>query len=283
MNRIIIALLILPFFIACNQKEIKQLKEQNLALAKVTSEKEIAINDFVTTLNSIEENLDIIRVKEKIVTENSENPDKSQRTKIESTLTSINDILEQNRLKIDNLDKRINKSWYQNSKLRKLTTRLKNDVTSKEADIVILTEQIAKLDIKIDGLNTQVDNLNTTVTDLATQNTENSKLIEEKTNSLNTAYYYIGTASDLKEKQIASKKGGIIGVGSTTILDENFNTKEFKEIDIRETNLIPIKGEKIDLVTTHPLSSFKFEAGKGLSIINIEQFWKSSKYLVIKI
>lgn len=283
MKRIIIALLILPFFVACNQKEIKQLKEQNQALTNVTNEKEVALNDFIATLNSIEENLEIIREKEKIVTVNSENPDKSQKTKITSTLTSINDILEQNRLKIDDLDKKLKNSWYKNSKLRKLTKRLKNDVANKEADIVILQERIAGLDIKVEGLTTQVDSLNTNVTDLTAQNEESAKLIEEKTNNLNTAFYFVGTGSDLKEKQIASKKGGIIGIGSATVLNENFESKEFKQIDIRETALIPIEGEKIDLITTHPLSSFKFEAGKGLSIINAEQFWKNSKYLVIKV
>tara|TARA_R110001583_G_scaffold39881_3_gene127758 strand:+ start:318 stop:1172 length:855 start_codon:yes stop_codon:yes gene_type:complete len=283
MKRIIIALLILPFFIACNQKEIKQLKEQNQALTNVTNEKEVALNDFVATLNSIEENLEVIREKEKIVAVNSENPDKSQKTKITSTLTSINDILEQNRLKIDDLDKKLKNSWYKNSKLRKLTERLKNDVANKEADIVILQEKIAGLDIKVEGLNIQVDGLNTSVTDLSAQNEESAKLIEEKTNSLNTAFYFVGTGSDLKEKQIASKKGGIIGIGSATVLNENFDSKEFKQIDIRETALIPIEGEKIDLITTHPISSFKFEAGKGLSIINVEQFWKNSKYLVIKV
>ena len=283
MKRIIIALLILPFFVACNQKEIKQLKEGNLQLTNITNEKEVALNDFVATLNSIEENLEIIREKEKIVAVNSENPDKSQKTKITSTLTSINDILEQNRLKIDDLDKKLKNSWYKNSKLRKLTERLKSDVANKEADIVILQEKIAGLDIKVEGLTTQVDGLNTSVTDLTAQNEESAKLIEEKTNSLNTAFYFVGTGSDLKEKQIVSKEGGIIGIGSATVLNENFNSKEFKQIDIRETALISIEGEKIDLITTHPLSSFKFEAGKGLSIINVEQFWKNSKYLVIKV
>ena len=254
-----------------------------LTLTNVTNEKEVALNDFVATLNSIEENLEVIREKEKIVAVNSENPDKSQKTKITSTLTSINDILEQNRLKIDDLDKKLKNSWYKNSKLRKLTERLKNDVANKEADIVILQEKIAGLDIKVEGLNIQVDGLNTSVTDLSAQNEESAKLIEEKTNSLNTAFYFVGTGSDLKEKQIASKKGGIIGIGSATVLNENFDSKEFKQIDIRETALIPIEGEKIDLITTHPISSFKFEAGKGLSIINVEQFWKNSKYLVIKV
>lgn len=283
MKRIIIALLILPFFVACNQKEIKQLKKQNQVLTNTASEKEVAINDFVATLNSIEENLEIIREKEKIVAVNSENPGKSQKTEITSTLTSINSILEQNRLKIDDLDKKLKNSWYKNSKLRKLTEILRNDVASKEADIIILKEKITALNIKVDGLNTQVDGLNTTVTNLTTQNEESAKLIKVKTNNLNTAFYYMGTSSDLKAKQIASKKGGIVGIGSATVLNENFNSKEFKQIDIRETTLIPIEGNKIDLITSHPLNSFKFEVGKGLSIINVEQFWKNSKYLVIKV
>ncbi|MGZ2370939.1 Cbp1 family collagen-binding glycoprotein adhesin [Ancylomarina sp. YFZ004] len=283
MKRIIFALLILPFFVACNQKEIKQLKEDNLQLTNVANQKEVAINDFVATLNSIEENLDIIKEKEKIVLVNSENPDKSQKQKISSTLNSINNILEQNRLKVAELDKKLKNSWYQNSKLRKLTTRLKTDIAKKEADIIILKEQIADLDIKVDGLTTEVENLNTSVTDLSAQNAESAKTIEEKTNNLNTAYYVIGSSSELKLKQIITKRGGIIGIGSATVLNENFDSKEFKQIDIRETALIPITGEKVELVTTHPLNSFKFEVGKGLAIIDAEQFWKSSKYLVVKV
>ena len=283
MKRIIFALLILPFFVACNQKEIKQLKEDNLQLTNEANQKEVAINDFVASLNSIEENLDIIKEKEKIVLVNSENPDKSQKQKISSTLSSINNILEQNRLKIAELDKKLKNSWYKNSKLRKLTTRLKTDIAKKEADIIILKEQIADLDIKVEGLTADVENLNTSVTDLTAQNVESAKLIEEKTNNLNTAYYLVGTSSELKLKQVISKKGGIIGIGSATVLNENFDSKEFKQIDIREIALIPIEGEKVELITTHPQGSFKIEEGKGLAIIDAEKFWKSSKYLVVKV
>ena len=283
MKRIIIALSILPFFVACNQKEIKQLKEQNQELTIAANEKEVAINDFVATLNSIEENIEIIKEKENIVVVNSENPDKSQKQKISSALTSINNILEQNRLKIAELDKKLKNGWYQNSKLRKLTDRLKADVAQKEADIVILTENIASLNIKVAGLTTNVASLNTTVDSLSTENAERAKLIEEKTNNLNTAYYVIGSSSELKSKNIITKKGGIIGIGSATVLNENFDSREFNQIDIREIALIPIEGEKIEVITTHPLNSFKFEAGKGLAIIDAEQFWKNSKYLVVKI
>ena len=67
MKRIIIALLILPFFIACNQKELEQLKADKVQLTETLKQKEVSINDFVSTLNSIEENLEIIKEKEKIL------------------------------------------------------------------------------------------------------------------------------------------------------------------------------------------------------------------------
>lgn len=283
MKRLIIALLILPFFVACNQKEIKQLKVDNQQLTNLANEKEIAINDFVATLNSIEENLEVIKEKEKIIGVNSENPDQSQKQKISSTLSSINNILEENRSKIAELDKKLKNSWYKNSKLRKLTKRLKEDVAQKEADIIVLTEQIASLNIIVEDLTTNVASLNTTVDSLSTENTERAQLIEEKTNNLNTAYYIIGSGSDLKAKNVISQKGGILGIGSATVLNENFDTKEFKQVDVREISLIPIDSNKAELISAHPLNSYKFEAGKGLSILNVEKFWKSSKYLVIKI
>jgi len=283
MKRIIFALMILPFFVACNQKELKQLKEQNQQLTTMAQQKEAAINDFVTTLNSIEENLDVIKEKEKIVAVNTENPTTSQKEKIANNITSINSLLEQNRTKLAELDKKLKGSWYQNSKLRKLAERLKADVAQKEADIAALKEQVASLNIKVEGLSTDVSNLNTTVEELSTESAARSKTIAEKTASLNTAYYVVGSTSELKAKNVISKKGGIVGIASAIVLNENFDTKEFTKIDVTETTLIPIEAEKIQIVTTHPVNSYKFEIGKGITITDADQFWKSSKYLVVKV
>jgi len=282
MKRIIFALLILPFFVSCNQKELDQLKADKVQLTETLKQKEVSINEFVSTLNSIEENLEIIKEKEKIVAVDSEAPTKSQKQKIAKDITAINNLLEQNKAKIAELDKKLRGSWYQNSKLRKLTERLKADVAQKEADIAALKEQIANLNIKVDGLNADVTKLNTSVNELVAENADQANTIIERTASMNTAYYVVGSTSELKEKNVISKKGGIIGIGSTPVLSENANTKEFKKIDITETTLIPVNGKKITLVTTHPTNSYKFEAGKGITITNADAFWKSSKFLVVK-
>lgn len=282
MKRIIIALLILPFFIACNQKELEQLKADKIQLTETLKQKEVSINEFVSTLNSIEENLEIIKEKEKIVAVASETPTKSQKQKIAKNIASINNLIEQNNAKIAELDKKLKNSWYQNSKLRKLTERLKADVAQKEADIAAMKEQIAQLDIKVEGLNSNVAKLDTAVTELTTENADQAKTISERTTSMNTAYYVVGSTSELKAKNVISTKGGIIGIASTKVLNENADTKEFQKIDITETTLIPVEGKKITMVTTHSASSYTFEAGKGITITNADEFWKSSKFLVVK-
>ena len=282
MKRIIIALLILPFFVSCNQKELEQLKADKVQLTETLKQKEVSINEFVSTLNSIEENLEIIKEKENIVAVASETPTKSQKQKIAKNITAINNLLEQNKAKIADLDKKLKGSWYQNSKLRKLTERLKADVAQKEADIAAMKEQIAALDVKVEGLNTDVTKLNTAVSELATENADQANTIILRTTSMNTAYYVVGSSADLKAKNVISKKGGIIGIASTTVLNENADTKEFKKIDITETTLIPVEGMKITLVTTHSPNSYKFEEGKGITITNADEFWKSSKFLVVK-
>ena len=286
MKRIIIALLIVPFFVGCNQKELKQLREQNQQLTVMAQEKDSSINDFIGALNTIEENLEIIKQKENIIAVNAENPNQSQKQKIASDLTSINNLLEQNKLKIEELDKKLNNSWYQNSKLRKLTDRLKAELETKEGEIVVLNDKVAKLNIEVENLNGKVTELNGTVLALNTENENKAKQIENTTSNLNTAYYVFGTSKELKEKNVISKDGGFIGIGTTAVLSKDFNTSEFEKIDITKTTTIPVIGKKISLVTNHPSSSYKVEGAEtveGITILDPVEFWKSSKYLVVSV
>ncbi|MGQ1911678.1 hypothetical protein ACT3CE_18095 [Marinifilum sp. RC60d5] len=286
MKRIYLALLIIPFFISCNQKELKQLKEQNQQLTSMAKQKDSTMNDFIESLNTIEENLEIIKKKEKIIAVNSENPNKSQKQKIASDITSINNLLEQNREKIADLDNKLNNSWYQNSKLRKLTDRLKTEISNKETEIIALNTKVSKLNIEVENLNGQVTELNGTVLALNTENEEKTKEIKAKIEELNTGFYVCGSNKELQEKKVITKDGGFIGIGKTAVLSKDFNTSEFKKIDITKTTTIPVSGKKISLVTSHPSNSYKVEGVEkveGITILDPVEFWKSSKYLVVAV
>lgn len=252
----------------------------------MVKQKDSTINDFIESLNAIEENLDIIKEKEKIIAVNSENPNQSQKQKIASDLSSINNLLEQNKTKIEDLESKLNNSWYQNSKLRKLTDRLKTELEAKEGEINVLNDKVAKLNIEVENLNGQVNELSGTVMALNTENESKAKVIENKTTELNTAYYVFGTSRELQEKHIITKDGGFIGIGKTAVLNEDFNASEFKKIDITKVTSIPVTGKKISLVTSHPSNSYKVEGVEtveGITILDPVEFWKSSKYLVITV
>lgn len=286
MKRIIIAMLFVPLFMSCNQKELKQLREQNQQLTVMAQEKDSSINQFVGSLNEIEENLELIKQKENIIAVNSENPNQSQKQKIASNLTSINNLLEQNKLKLEDLDKKLNNSWYQNSKLRKLTDRLKTELNTKEGEVIVLNDKVAKLNIEVDNLSGQVGELSGTVLALNSENENKAKVIQNTTNELNTAYYVFGTSKELQDKKIISKDGGFIGIGKTAILNKDFDASEFEKIDITKVTTIPVIGKKISFVTNHPSSSYKVEGVEtveGITILDPVAFWKSSKYLVIAV
>ncbi|MFA8435985.1 MAG: hypothetical protein ACEPOZ_15815 [Marinifilaceae bacterium] len=287
MRKIIIALFILPLFVACNQKELKQLREQNKQLTELTKEKDATINDFVESMNTIEENLAIIKEKQKIIAVNAkEQASKSQKAKIASDITLINDLLEQNKRDLESLNKKLKNSWYQNSKLRKLTDNLKKQLEEKEAEILALNEKVSNLNIEVENLNGKVTELNGTVVALNTENENKAKEIADKTTALNTAYYVIGSSRELQEKKVIVKSGGLLGLGRTSKLHKDFKDSEFNKIDITKTTTIPVTGRKVSLVTSHPSGSYKIEGTdkvEGITILNPEKFWKASKYLVVAV
>ena len=65
----------------------------------------------------------------------------------------------------------------------------------------------------------------------------------------------------------------------------DFNKNYFTQVDISTTNTIVLAAKKAKLITTHPSASYKIEGADGkaekLTILNAEDFWSTSKYLVI--
>lgn len=288
MKKLLFAILVLPLFTACNQKELKQLREQNVQLTQMAQEKDSTIDDFVESFDVIAANLAIIKEKESIISVSAnENPNLGQKEKIVSDLGAVRDLLEENKAKIESLDKKLKNSWYQNSKLTKLVAGLKAQMKEKDVSIAALSKQIAQLSVDLDSLNGQVTELNGTVVALNTENDSKSKVIEEQTVNLHTAHYVIGDIKELKEREVVTSSGGLLGIGVTNKLNQKINPENFNDIDITETTSIPVVGKKVSLVTSHPSDSYRFEKideeVEAITILNPEEFWKASKYLVVAV
>lgn len=288
MRKLVFALLVLPLFTACNQKELKQLREQNVQLTQMAQEKDSTIDDFVESFDVIAANLAIIKEKEQIISVSaSENPTVGQKEQIVTDLGLVRDLLEENKAKLEKLDKKLKNSWYQNSKLKKLVASLKTQIEEKDVSINALSEQIAQLNVEVDNLNGQVTELNGTVVVLNTENDSKAKTIEAQITDLNTGHYVIGDIKELKTREVVTSSGGLLGIGATNKLNQKINPENFSTIDITQTTTIPVSGKKVSLVTSHPSDSYRFEGTEkeieAITILNPDEFWKASKYLVVAV
>ncbi len=235
------------------------------------NEKDAAIQELVSSFNEIQENLNAIKEKEKIISKVTSDGDvKSKEDQIKEDIQSIYDLMAKNKDRIGSLSKKLKNSKLQIDGLEKM-------IENMQATLNLKDSEIEELKTKIEGLNVELSSLTT-----------NYKVVEnesnQKTEIINTAFYAIGTSKELKEKNVITKEGGIIGLGKTTKLSSDFNKEYFTKINIEKTTSINLGAKKIKILTTHPSNSYKLIGEKPiekLEINNTKEFWSASKYLVI--
>ena len=235
------------------------------------NEKDAAIPELVSSFNEIQENLNTIKEKEKIISKVTSDGDvKSKEDQIKEDIQSIYDLMAKNKDRIGSLSKKLKNSKLQIDGLEKM-------IENMQATLSLKDSEIEELKTKIEGLNVELSNLTTNYK--AVENESN-----QKTEIINTAFYAIGTSKELKEKNVITKEGGIIGLGKTTKLSSDFNKDYFTKINIEKTTSINLGAKKIKILTTHPSNSYKLIGEKPiekLEITNTKEFWSASKYLVI--
>lgn len=235
------------------------------------SAKEVALQEFVTSFNEIQENLNAIKEKEKIVTANSQSGDvKSKEQTIKEDIQAIYDLMAKNKNRIGSLSKKLKGANSKIAGLEEMIANLQAQIDSKDGEISSLKAQLESKNIELSNIVMNLENLEA----------ESGS----KTEKLNTAYYAFGTSKELKEKNVITKEGGFIGMGKSTKLKDDFNKEYFTKIDVAQVTYINIGSKKAKIITSHPTSSYKLVGEKmveKIEILNAEEFWSNSKYLVI--
>jgi len=100
------------------------------------------------------------------------------------------------------------------------------------------------------------------------------------------AYYVVGNYSDLKEKGIVDKEGGLIFKQQHAT--RNVNVKNFTLIDRTKVTTIDINLRKARLISSHPKDSYEIiydetdtKLARQLVIKDAAQFWKNTDFLII--
>lgn len=287
MKKVIYLILLFPLFVGCNQKKLDNLESRNDSLIQQAYAKDQALNDFLQAMNEIQYNLDSIKTKEMIINEATDGQVELKRPAKNQIIDDINTIytlLEENKEKLAELRKQLGKANYQVMELEKMLANMSRQLEQKDQEISALTEMLAQMDVKIVALSKDVHRL-TQEGEVKSQTiAAQSDEITEKTIEMNTAYYVYGTKKELKEANIITSEGGFIGIGKEKKLADDFDVEQFTKIDIREVSEITISGKKVEVVTSHPTSSYTIEIQDETVIVLIndsEAFWKASKYLVL--
>lgn len=259
---------------------VESLKKSNEELRKTESEREAAIETFIKTLSEISTNLEIIKQKENIISmatiDVEMNPVEIER--ISSDILLINDLLDLNRRTLSDLNKELMNSVIYSEELQKVIDNFSIIVNQQEIEIAHLHDQLKKMNNTFVILQTVIDSLNEA-------SHRQLEKIKEQEKLINTGYYISGNAGQLSVLDIVSPAGGILGIGTVYLLNEDFDKSEFTEIDIYETKKIPLNCQHAKLLSVHPSYSYKFDGPSNyinnLIITRPREFWSNTKYLII--
>ncbi|MEJ5302873.1 MAG: lipoprotein [Bacteroidales bacterium] len=290
MKRILLFATMIVVLAACNshKKELEKLQAKNDSLMQLTQMKDQSLYEFITTYNSIQRNLDSIKALENIININTSGGEvqNSAKDQINSDIKTIYELLVKNKNMVASLQSKLKKSNTRVAELEKMVAFLSAQVEEKNAEIENLRAELEKMNVKVEKLNIKVEELESTTASQAAEIQKQKEELENKTTTLNTAWYAVGTKKELLKNNVINKEGGFLGIGSNKTLKEDFNKDYFTRVDIRKFEFVPLMAKKAHLITKHPTSSYYISGQKRadtLFIKNPNEFWSASKYLVIEI
>lgn len=237
---------------------------------------------YISTLDEIDKNLDAIREKEGMLYFPSpgDNGDISKKERIINDISMINTLLEQNKEKLAKMEASL--SSYKRGKKELLSSieQSKARILKQEEEIQSLKNMLAENNYKISELNKQLEDK----TQLAEALNDRSN---KQTKDLNRVYYASGTYKELKQNKIVEKQGGVLGVGRVKKLSRNMDRSKFLELDKTESTVLMVNGKHPKIITDHPVDSYTVTESENnmaqLVIKDPENFWSTSKYLVIEV
>jgi chromosome segregation ATPase len=265
--------------------EYQALKEQNDSLIRAKHQMQAELDEFMSAMNLIEQNIEKIKSAENIVTLQSagEELDDDTRNKINQDLMYLNEMLKANRDELAKLKKNLRNSAIKTTELERSLARLSKALDEESQKVKLLYEQLAQKDSLIAQLGSTVEELGSDIEELKTENEKKQEVIKEQDETIHTAWYVFGTRKELREQNIVTSDGLF---RPQRVLESDFNKNYFVRIDARKIKTIPLYSTRAKILTNHPRSSYTLEKENNnfvLIIVDYQEFWSISKYLVVEV
>lgn len=154
-------------------------------------------------------------------------------------------------------------------------------VDNQKTEIVALVEQVTTLTAQ----NEQLREANTAlVAEGETLRADKDALLAEN----NTVYWVAGRQDDLIRRGIIERRGGMLGIGRTSVLARTLAAEEFTEVDRRTMTEIalPDPAKSYRIISPNDMSGLDAAPADGkfkgaVRIANPETFWRPSRFLVL--
>ena len=282
MKKILCMALCAVVLVGCDftNKREQELTAQKESLIKQLNEKNVALEQALSSIAKIQEGFQVINEAEgrvNLQTQTAEGVTDAERMK--EDILFIQQKMEENRKQMAALEKKLKASGAENANLRKVLANLQKELDVKVARIAALQAELAEKNIRIAELDKAVETLTHDVNTLQQTSDAQQDVIERQVVELNKAWYVYGTSKELKEQNIL--KGGDVMASS------DFNKNYFTEIDVRVDRVFPLYAKHAKLLTVHPEGSYEFvkDADKQLTlkVLDIDAFWSVSRYMIIQV
>jgi len=283
------AFLLILIFVSCHnyKKDAENLQVKVDSLVTVTQQKESTIVNYLDDFTEIQASLDSIKKMEEllVISDEPERADtKNKRERIIADISAISDLLEKNKESIASLNRRLSNANMKSGKLESMVNELETMTKKLEEDLKQKTEELDKLNKTVNAQSEDIAQLNEKI-EVMKQNLsrkmDSLKLMEVE---LYTGFYISSSLSELRDNGVVEREGGILGIGSTPVVSEEFSKDLFETVDIREFDYLPLNSRKANVISVHPVNSFHISGDNSadtLFIDNQNKFWSVSKYLVV--
>ena len=256
------------------------IEQERDSLQRIINEKDIELNDIMSTFDEVQEGIRRINEAEGRVTVADGNPESaSNKEVIRENMQFIRDAMQQNRDMIAQLKEKLRKSSFNAEKLKKTVENLQAQIDTQTARIQELEAKLAEKDVQLAEQGEQINTLNESVNTLTEENKQKAATVATQEKQLNAAWFVFGTKAELKEEKILQN--------GDVLRDGNFNKDYFTQIDIRYDKVIKCYSKSATMLTNHPSGSYQMvKDSKGLYELHISdpvKFWSTGKYLVVQV
>lgn len=255
-------------------------QQERDSLQRIINEKDMELDDILSTFNEVQEGIRKINEAEGRVTIADGSPERANNIEaIRENMQFIQQAMQQNREMIAQLRQKLEKSSIKNSKMQQTIVSLQSMIDTQAARIQELEASIAEKDALIEVQGDAIAGLSNDVAALTEENRSKSEQVQQQDRELNTAWFVFGTKNELKAQKILTK-GDVLTSG-------DFNKDYFTKIDIRYDKDIKFYSKNAELLTSHPAGTYQLtKDSKGqyeLHITDPQKFWSVSKYLVVQV